>query len=992
MSSELPQSPLKEKSEWQPDQAAVECHNCASPFTLFKRRHHCRFCGLVVCDNCSQRRLAAPDEPKVGLRACTQCYRAAVGGGLSPRGASVPTTATTPPTPTATTSTPTATTERETSPPTTVTADSFSTAVQHHRDPQEKPSLQTTAAQLQPHTLPNEGNKTSDTTTTTTIASPPVASTMNGDGDEKNKKKNETPSEPEKEESREKEKEKEKEVNKTAEQKLESLEKKVIKANDTAKKVTAWTAEAKAALTEIHSLNHISAVAGKAAQSALNILAEHAPWPIDSAFKILGVMASLAAKAATNRDECNRLTHRSAILLCCISEANEEGFSPGQGRAIASVTETLKQAQELVASFTPDAEAGLIKRMISTVKLHCDQASRFASIHSKITQATQDAVFAMTTAVGGGSHHLQVPSAPSTEALEASLSAAFGELSQKLEQQMEALSKRLLNGVAGGMITPGRIVLEKDAISEGASGKVFGGLLDGQHAIAVKYPQGPGELARLQQEASVALKLQHPYVVKIHGMVTDDAGTDVVGLVMERLTFCLADLISPDGRRVASSFRLSNAAKLNYMVQLCKAMDALHTSVPDHGAIIFQDLKPQNIMVTADKTTCKLIDFGTAVERHTSQGRMDTKAISGTVNYMSPESLDAARYSELGPPTDVYSFAMVAYALWTGKEPWVGVGDRAIQGSVIEGKRPPINSVGEVPPPAIATLIQLCWSHRAADRPTFGELKAIGGSDSEALLCASELQKSKSNPAEFDPAYPRFLRLAFEAATLQRAAAAAASLPQSSSGPIGSPAPLQLQPTIQPLGYTPEQLAQMQANSQQRKADALAAWEQRQKDRQAAKNAPQTGPIYVDIQDSPAAAMAKSKNADVVIVTNDGNISEIPDMCLANCKAKAFDFSQLKGIVKIGDKFMVNCTEMTTLDVSSLHSVRSIGKMFLGNCSGLQTLDLRPLGAVGEVVGGSEVMGKMLANTKALQSVMLPSTGAITRSVVSGTCKARLFS
>ncbi|KAJ1925958.1 hypothetical protein IWQ60_004219 [Tieghemiomyces parasiticus] len=38
---------------WEPDAAAVSCRLCDRRFSFFFRRHHCRRCGLVVCDPCS---------------------------------------------------------------------------------------------------------------------------------------------------------------------------------------------------------------------------------------------------------------------------------------------------------------------------------------------------------------------------------------------------------------------------------------------------------------------------------------------------------------------------------------------------------------------------------------------------------------------------------------------------------------------------------------------------------------------------------------------------------------------------------------------------------------------------------------------------------------------------------------------------------------------------------------------------------------------------
>eukprot|EP00457_Paulinella_chromatophora_P002252 gb/GEZN01002256.1/.p1 GENE.gb/GEZN01002256.1/~~gb/GEZN01002256.1/.p1 ORF type:complete len:711 (-),score=92.51 gb/GEZN01002256.1/:397-2529(-) len=56
-------------SEWVPDEEAPQCMRCNSQFTCFFRRHHCRFCGLVLCSACSMWTIGSD-------RACEKCEAA----------------------------------------------------------------------------------------------------------------------------------------------------------------------------------------------------------------------------------------------------------------------------------------------------------------------------------------------------------------------------------------------------------------------------------------------------------------------------------------------------------------------------------------------------------------------------------------------------------------------------------------------------------------------------------------------------------------------------------------------------------------------------------------------------------------------------------------------------------------------------------------------------------------------------------------------------
>ncbi|EDV28816.1 uncharacterized protein TRIADDRAFT_52065 [Trichoplax adhaerens] len=70
---DLPENPPP-KSQWVPDAAVVSCAVCSEYFSMFNRRHHCRRCGRVVCDDCSRRRCIVSIYGTQPVRTCDQCY------------------------------------------------------------------------------------------------------------------------------------------------------------------------------------------------------------------------------------------------------------------------------------------------------------------------------------------------------------------------------------------------------------------------------------------------------------------------------------------------------------------------------------------------------------------------------------------------------------------------------------------------------------------------------------------------------------------------------------------------------------------------------------------------------------------------------------------------------------------------------------------------------------------------------------------------------
>uniref|UniRef100_A0A8D0CAT8 Lateral signaling target protein 2 homolog n=1 Tax=Scleropages formosus TaxID=113540 RepID=A0A8D0CAT8_SCLFO len=60
---------------WVPDEACSCCTTCKAPFTVIRRKHHCRSCGKIFCSRCSSHSAPLPRYGQVKpVRVCTHCY------------------------------------------------------------------------------------------------------------------------------------------------------------------------------------------------------------------------------------------------------------------------------------------------------------------------------------------------------------------------------------------------------------------------------------------------------------------------------------------------------------------------------------------------------------------------------------------------------------------------------------------------------------------------------------------------------------------------------------------------------------------------------------------------------------------------------------------------------------------------------------------------------------------------------------------------------
>jgi len=58
---------------WQTDVSSNDCYVCKIKFSVFRRRHHCRKCGSLVCNECSKGRTIDKNNERV--RVCDYCRK-----------------------------------------------------------------------------------------------------------------------------------------------------------------------------------------------------------------------------------------------------------------------------------------------------------------------------------------------------------------------------------------------------------------------------------------------------------------------------------------------------------------------------------------------------------------------------------------------------------------------------------------------------------------------------------------------------------------------------------------------------------------------------------------------------------------------------------------------------------------------------------------------------------------------------------------------------
>jgi serine/threonine protein kinase len=165
---------------------------------------------------------------------------------------------------------------------------------------------------------------------------------------------------------------------------------------------------------------------------------------------------------------------------------------------------------------------------------------------------------------------------------------------------------------------------------------------------------------KFQQEKEALARVDHPGVVGI--LDTGELPDGKPYIVMQYVDgISLREAIKgkPEG------MDLERAASI--IKQIGAALSAVHEK-----KIYHRDLKPENIMLqrlARDGEQVKILDFGVAKIKESliAPSTMTGAGTAGTILYMSPEQLHGDKVTAA---SDVYSFAVIAYEMVTGRRPF----------------------------------------------------------------------------------------------------------------------------------------------------------------------------------------------------------------------------------------------------------------------------------------------------------------------------------
>nr|WPS94690.1 Ca2+/calmodulin-dependent protein kinase kinase beta and related serine/threonine protein kinases [Naematelia aurantialba]WVH01949.1 Ser/Thr protein kinase [Naematelia aurantialba] len=170
-------------------------------------------------------------------------------------------------------------------------------------------------------------------------------------------------------------------------------------------------------------------------------------------------------------------------------------------------------------------------------------------------------------------------------------------------------------------------------------------------------------LGLIRREIAVMKKLDHPNIVHLYEAISMP-NADALFLVLEYMPggVLMQVHLAPTAENVSPPFDMEQSRE--YFRQLCLGLEYLHAN-----EVIHRDVKPDNVLLSEDRSIVKLCDFGVS-EMFVGRGDDRIKQSGGSPAFLSPESFASNTADVHGKAVDIWALGVTLYCMLTGRLPF----------------------------------------------------------------------------------------------------------------------------------------------------------------------------------------------------------------------------------------------------------------------------------------------------------------------------------
>ncbi len=249
-------------------------------------------------------------------------------------------------------------------------------------------------------------------------------------------------------------------------------------------------------------------------------------------------------------------------------------------------------------------------------------------------------------------------------------------------------------------------------------------------------------LRRFEQEARAVAALNHPNILAVHDIGTQQGSPYIVSELLEGRTL----------REQLEEGALPVRKALDYARQISDGLAAAHGR-----GIVHRDLKPENIFCTKDGRV-KILDFGLAKQDQSHPAHAATMSgatvpdvrtqpgmVMGTVGYMSPEQVRGAATDHR---SDIFALGAILYEMVSGRRAFKRDTSAETMTAILKEDPPELTGTNPAISPGLDRIIHRCLEKEPAQRFQSASdlsfaLESLSGTSSAAIVTVETPRTAK---------------------------------------------------------------------------------------------------------------------------------------------------------------------------------------------------------------------------------------------------------